>query len=138
MVACINVAALLLARAVKRQGEMAVRLSLGAGLARIAQQLMTEGMLLSAAGCTVGLLIAWSVLRLLAQIPNLPLPRIDESSLKRARSPCHRRGHDCDYAAFWMDTFAERFAVEFIFGFTDARRRRNRASQVLAFSARCN
>jgi hypothetical protein len=45
--------------AVKRQGEMAVRLSLGAGLSRIAQQLMTEGMLLSVAGCTVGLLIAW-------------------------------------------------------------------------------
>ena len=60
---------------------MAVRLSLGAGLSRIAQQLMTEGMLLSAAGCTVGLLIAWSVLRLLSRIPNLPLPRIDEIHL---------------------------------------------------------
>jgi len=81
MVACINVAALLLARAVKRQGEMAVRLSLGAGLPRIAQQLVTEGMLLSAAGCAVGLLIAWSVLRLLPQIPNLPLPRLDSVHL---------------------------------------------------------
>ena len=81
VVACINVAALLLARAVKRQGEMAVRLSLGAGLSRIAQQLMTEGMLLSVAGCTVGLLIAWSLIRLLSQIPNLPLPRIDEIHL---------------------------------------------------------
>jgi predicted permease len=77
MVACINVAALLLARAVKRQSEMAVRLSLGAGLPRIAQQLTTEGMLLSAAGCTVGLLLAWSLLRVLTQIPNLPLPRAD-------------------------------------------------------------
>lgn len=77
MVACINVAALLLARAVKRQSEMAVRLSLGAGLPRIAQQLTTEGMLLSTAGCAVGLLLAWSLLRLLTQIPNLPLPRVD-------------------------------------------------------------
>jgi putative ABC transport system permease protein len=76
MVACINVAALLLARAVKRQSEMALRLSLGAGLSRIAQQLITEGMLLSAAGCAVGLLLAWSVLRLLAQIPDLSVPRI--------------------------------------------------------------
>jgi putative ABC transport system permease protein len=77
MVACINVAALLLARAVKREGEIAVRLSLGAGLPRIAQQLVTEAMLLSAAGCAVGLLIAWSVLRLLVRVPNLPLPRMD-------------------------------------------------------------
>jgi predicted permease len=77
MVACINVAALLLARAVKRQSEMALRLSLGAGLSRIAQQLITEGMLLSAAGCAVGLLLAWSVLRLLARIPDLSVPRID-------------------------------------------------------------
>ncbi len=81
LVACVNVAALLLARTVKRQGEMAVRLSLGAGLSRIAQQLMTEGMLLSAAGCAVGLLIAWTVLCLLARIPNLPLPRVDEVHL---------------------------------------------------------
>jgi putative ABC transport system permease protein len=81
VVACINIAALLLARSVRRQTEMAVRLSLGAGLRRIMQQLVTEAMLLSAAGCMVGLLIAWSVLRLLAQIPSLPLPRIDEVHL---------------------------------------------------------
>jgi putative ABC transport system permease protein len=81
MVACINVAALLLARAVQRQSEMAMRLSLGAGLSRIAQQLITEGMLLSAAGCAAGLLLAWSVLRVLAQIPGLSVPRIDEVHL---------------------------------------------------------
>lgn len=81
IVACINVAALLLARAVKRQNEMAVRLSLGAGLPRIAQQLVTEAMLLSAAGCAVGLLIAWGVLRVLARVPNLPLPRMDDVHL---------------------------------------------------------
>src|SRR5215469_7262519 len=77
MVACINVAALLLARMVKREGEIAVRLSLGAGLPRIAQQLVTESMLLSAIGCMVGLLTASGVLRLLARVPNLPLPRMD-------------------------------------------------------------
>jgi putative ABC transport system permease protein len=81
MVACINVAALLLARAVKREGEIAVRLSLGAGRSRIAQQLVTEAMLLSAAGCAVGLLIAWSLLRLLMRIPNLPLPRMESVHL---------------------------------------------------------
>jgi putative ABC transport system permease protein len=81
MVACINVAALLLARAVKREAEIAVRLNLGAGKSRIAQQLVTEAMLLSAAGCAGGLLIAWSVLRLLVRIPNLPLPRMDSVHL---------------------------------------------------------
>jgi predicted permease len=83
MVACINVAALLLARMVKRESEIAVRLSLGAGLPRIAQQLVTESMLLSAIGCTVGLLIAWGMLRLLVQVPNLPLPRMDSVHLNR-------------------------------------------------------
>jgi predicted permease len=81
IVACINVAALLLARMVKREGEIAVRLSLGAGLPRIAQQLVTESMLLSAIGCAVGLVIAWSVLRLLVGVPNLPLPRMDSVHL---------------------------------------------------------
>jgi predicted permease len=81
MVACVNVAALLLARAVKRSREIAVRLSLGAGLPRIIQQLVTEGMLLSAAGCALGLLIALSVLRLLARMPSLPLPRFDQVHL---------------------------------------------------------
>jgi len=81
MVACINVAALLLVRMVKREGEIAVRLSLGAGLPRITQQLVTESMLLSAIGCTIGLLIAWGALRLLVRIPNLPLPRMDSVHL---------------------------------------------------------
>ncbi len=84
IVACINVAALLLARAVKRQGEIAVRLSLGAGLGRIGRQLVTEAMLLSGIGCAAGLLLAWSLLRVVTKIPNLPLPRLDEVHLNAA------------------------------------------------------
>jgi predicted permease len=81
LVVCINLAALLLARAVQRESEIAVRLSLGAGLARIAQQLITEALLLCAVGSAAGLLIAWSVLRVIVRIPNLPLPRLDEVHL---------------------------------------------------------
>ena len=77
IVACINVAALLLARAVKRQGEMALRLSLGASFVQIGRQLVIEAMLLSAIGCAAGLSFAWSLLRVLTTIPNLPLPRLD-------------------------------------------------------------
>jgi len=77
IVACINVAALLLARAVKRQGEMALRLSLGASFVQIGRQLVIEAMLLSTIGCAAGLLFAWSLLRVLTTIPNLPLPRLD-------------------------------------------------------------
>jgi putative ABC transport system permease protein len=77
IVACINVAALLLARGVKRQGEMALRLSLGASFVRIGRQLVVEAMLLSAIGCVAGLSLAWSLLRVLTTIPNLPLPRLD-------------------------------------------------------------
>jgi putative ABC transport system permease protein len=77
IVACINVAALLLARAVKRQGEMALRLSLGASFVQIGRQLVIEAMLLSAIGCAAGLAFAWSLVRVLTTIPNLPLPRLD-------------------------------------------------------------
>jgi putative ABC transport system permease protein len=81
VVAVINVAALLLARAVKRQSEMALRLSLGADLPRIAQQLVTEATVLSAAGCALGLFFAWSGLRLLAQVSSLSLPRLESVHL---------------------------------------------------------
>jgi predicted permease len=81
IVASINVAALLLARAVKRRPEMALRLSLGADLPRIARQLVTEAAVISAAGCAAGLLLAWIVLRLLAQVSTLSLPRLDSVHL---------------------------------------------------------
>jgi predicted permease len=81
IVASINTAALLTARAVKRQPEMALRLSLGAGLPRIAQQLITEATVLCAAGCALGVLLAWSALCILTRIPSLPLPRADSVHL---------------------------------------------------------
>lgn len=70
LVACANVASLLLARATARQQEISVRMALGAGHARLLAQFLTEGLLLGLAGAAAGLGLAEGVLH--AAVPAIP------------------------------------------------------------------
>ena len=81
LIACVNVANLLSARAAAREKELALRAALGAGRWRLIRQLLTEGALLAIAGGALGLLLALWGLEALKLINPETIPRLEEVSL---------------------------------------------------------
>ena len=106
LVACANVANLLLARGADRRREFAIRAALGAGRARLARQMITESSILAALGCAVGLLLGrWGIALVLALSPTM-LPRAEEISLD---------------GRVLLFTLAMSVATAFLFGLAPAR-----------------
>lgn len=78
LIACVNVASLMLSRANARKGEFAIRLALGASRARLVRQLLAESLVLSLLGGLAGLAFAWLALGGLESVIPADLPRVRE------------------------------------------------------------
>jgi putative ABC transport system permease protein len=81
LIACLNIANLLLARGMSRQREIAVRMALGAGRARLVRFVMMESLLLSGFGAALGVAIAYGALRAVQTIETGAIPRLSEAGI---------------------------------------------------------
>ena len=81
LIACANIANLLLARATSRRKEMAVRAALGAGRGRLIRQTLTETLLLGVMGGLAGCALAWTLLRIFIGLAPDAIPRLDQAGL---------------------------------------------------------
>jgi putative ABC transport system permease protein len=81
LIACANIANLLLARATSRRKEMSVRAALGAGRSRLIRQTLTETLLLGVLGGVAGCALAWVLLRMFIGLAPEGIPRLEQAAL---------------------------------------------------------
>ena len=81
LIACANVANLLLVRGSQRGRELAIRTSVGAARSRVVRQLLTENLVLGALGCTGGLLLARWSLKIVLSLRGTEIPRLDQTTI---------------------------------------------------------